>query len=582
MSSEAQLFKRFIDTFQAAIRLEIAAIQRQSGDFEIVLGDGEALGSDTRRNLYSYRFHVAQGRERLVDGISCLLRTDGAEHPVTIGAVQADNVTLHAGVRLRAATEAHGKRAVLIIHSWFLYERLLSALGTLKPETHQIQHALRLFGRLPVSQTTRALDTSYPQLNDSQLAAVQRSKNSELTFVWGPPGTGKTLTLACIVCELAREGKRILLTSTTNAALGQALARMASLPVLERMIAEGSVVRLGRTEAETFVAGLGEISVRLRASRSDHRERLTKRRSNVSENVAVLAALVRRLDEVERVRQRDLFARTVPRVLSMLDLLGATDERVARRLIAGGAKIQSNWLRRRLARFELLKQLYDRRLARQEPVSQQEQSTVVSRARVVLTTLTGAYFSPFLQDQRFDVVIAEEASMAVLPNLFFAACFATAQVIVVGDPRQLPPIVQSVESAVHRAMGRTIFEVTVPDPVQSEFVAMLDTQYRMHPAIGTLVSELFYESKLKHRGDFEAIDRITRAQPYPGDALVVIDTDGTTSCQSRKGSFSRVNPSTARLSRRACSPSHTRGGGFSGGDHSLRRSGQRDSRALAA
>ena len=63
---------------------------------------------------------------------------------------------------------------------------------------------------------------------------------------------------------------------------------------------------------------------------------------------------------------------------------------------------------------------------------------------------------------------------------------------------RLPPIVQSDDDLVRRTIGRNVFDVAVPDPERSEVVAMLDVQYRMHPAIGSLVGGLFYGGRLVH------------------------------------------------------------------------------------
>ncbi len=121
------------------------------------------------------------------------------------------------------------------------------------------------------------------------------------------------------------------------------------------------------------------------------------------------------------------------------------------------------------------------------------------------------------------------------------------RVIVVGDPRQLPPIVQSDDEMVRRAIGRNIFDVTVPDPERSEAVAMLGVQYRMHPAIGELVGALFYGGKLAHAADPEATEAIAARAPFPGRPVVVVDTAGRTACErSAKGS-SRVNLGSAEI-----------------------------------
>jgi superfamily I DNA and/or RNA helicase len=152
-----------------------------------------------------------------------------------------------------------------------------------------------------------------------------------------------------------------------------------------------------------------------------------------------------------------------------------------------------------------------------------------------------------LAEERFDVVIIEEAGMAILPTLFYCASLAREKVILVGDPQQLPPIVQSRDAYVAKAMGRNIFAVTVPNPYANDIVVMLNTQYRMHPVIGNLVSRLFYNGKLLHGDNTLACEQIAQKEPYPGEPLIVIDTASQTTCATSQGSHSRYNEKTAQL-----------------------------------
>ncbi|TMQ08217.1 MAG: hypothetical protein E6J90_41120 [Deltaproteobacteria bacterium] len=165
----------------------------------------------------------------------------------------------------------------------------------------------------------------------------------------------------------------------------------------------------------------------------------------------------------------------------------------------------------------------------------------------MMCTLTSAYLAPVMADQRFDVLIAEEAGMATLPSLFHAACLCTRRAIMVGDPQQLPPIVQSNDARVRRAIGRNVFEVAVGDPTRSALVAMLDVQYRMHPAIGALVGALFYGGRLRHGADRAATDAIAARPPFPGMPVVVVDTRARTTCQRSARGSSRVNPGAAEI-----------------------------------
>lgn len=137
--------------------------------------------------------------------------------------------------------------------------------------------------------------------------------------------------------------------------------------------------------------------------------------------------------------------------------------------------------------------------------------------------------------------------MATLPSLFYAACLCTKRAIMVGDPRQLPPIVQSGDERVRRAIGRNVFDVAIPDPARSDIVAMLGVQYRMHPAIGTLVGDLFYGGRLSHGADRAATDAIAARRPFPGMPVVVVDTRSRTTCQRSAKGTSRVNPASAEL-----------------------------------
>ncbi len=63
------------------------------------------------------------------------------------------------------------------------------------------------------------------------------------------------MTLANVIEEQLAQGKRILLASTTNAAIDQVLAKTAA----RAWFSPGGHARLGRSEAETFGTEIGEL-----------------------------------------------------------------------------------------------------------------------------------------------------------------------------------------------------------------------------------------------------------------------------------------------------------------------------------
>ena len=124
---------------------------------------------------------------------------------------------------------------------------------------------------------------------------------------------------------------------------------------------------------------------------------------------------------------------------------------------------------------------------------------IISEAEIVGTTLTRAYLRESIQSRRFDTVVLDEASMAPIPALWIAAGLADYNAVVVGDPKQLPPIVISEKEMPKKWLGRDIFEEAglTDYGVQNEYLKPLWMQYRMHPSISLVANELIYKNRLK-------------------------------------------------------------------------------------
>ena len=84
------------------------------------------------------------------------------------------------------------------------------------------------------------------------------------------------------------------------------------------------------------------------------------------------------------------------------------------------------------------------------------EATVVQEARIVGATVTKTYLSP-KQFVGFDAVIVDEASMVILPALYYSAALARERVVISGDFRPLPPIVQTDQRELFEAIGRDVF-----------------------------------------------------------------------------------------------------------------------------
>ena len=112
----------------------------------------------------------------------------------------------------------------------------------------------------------------------------------------------------------------------------------------------------------------------------------------------------------------------------------------------------------------------------------------------------------------FDTVVIDEAARANPLDLFVPMAMARRRIVLVGDHRQLPHLVQreledelisrqSLSESQAKAYEQSLFERLVKQLREQEKVdnikrvVMLDTQYRMHPTLGDFISKQFYESE---------------------------------------------------------------------------------------
>lgn len=160
---------------------------------------------------------------------------------------------------------------------------------------------------------------------------------------------------------------------------------------------------------------------------------------------------------------------------------------------------------------------------------------VVADAFIVATTLTRAYLRDSIQKRKFDTVILDEASMAPIPALWVAASLADRAITVVGDFKQLPPIVLSENNMAKKWLGTDIFEhagftsinTSNPSSFPTNFVALTE-QHRMHPAISTIPNTFFYQiltNHLGHTNDDSSLDDWYRYDWGHDSPVLLVDTE---------------------------------------------------------
>ncbi|MGN0959277.1 MAG: AAA domain-containing protein, partial [Coriobacteriales bacterium] len=197
----------------------------------------------------------------------------------------------------------------------------------------------------------------------------------------------------------------------------------------------------------------------------------------------------------------------------------------------------------------------------------EEEKSCVAKARIVGTTISKVYANSFFEERAYDAVMFDEVSMAFVPQVVCASMHARQHLVLVGDFRQLPPIVQSKDG---RMLSRDIFwYLGICDEGQRAhfhpWLVMLDEQRRMHPQISAFPAKTFYSGLLRdHESVLTARDAVAAAEPFSGSAMSLVDLSGTYCTAGKNSDHSRFNILGAAVSF-ACALTAEAGGSCSVG-----------------
>jgi hypothetical protein len=287
---------------------------------------------------------------------------------------------------------------------------------------------------------------AYPGLNSDQALAVEEMDATPLNLLWGPPGTGKTTTVGAAVVRWLRQKKRILVVSTSNAAVDVAMrAVLKNLRPEEKR----AVLRLG-TSLDPVVK---EVTLGGKMS---------------AQNATLSRAIAKAQERLRQIREL---------------------------------------LQNRSLSHDRLHALFAEAQTHEKQIKEFNEQTALAAPQlsggVLVTgcTLAKMVLAPELRMNPFDVVIVDEASMASMLYALAASFLATQHLVYAGDPKQLPPIVQAEGRNATKWFGQNLYDwfgVAMGEHVQATRLSLLRTQYRMTNQIGSVVSRLSYGDLLKH------------------------------------------------------------------------------------
>ena len=403
------------------------------------------------------------------------------------------------------------------------------------------------------------LDYCQDWLSDDKKEAVSKAISSnELFLIQGPPGTGKTAVIAEIVLQILRRNPdaRILLSSQSNIAVDHALNQIAK--------AAGAtpppMIRLGRPEKISTddwtiqgraIAWRQEVLSQCNAVLDDLAQTERQARAvgridggvddtdyEAKGGIAVLIedakGLVKELRECERryeivqhgryrtmltahvnEQMESIQARLKGRLDELTGLLSSSVEYYETNADEVLEQIIQDFSSHVAANDELappeedLRKVQETRSIIVEWMQVAGQTGDMQRLIVEQSSVVGATClysgGKRMPEATFDWAIVDEAGRATVPEALVPLA-KSERVILVGDERQLPPMVDAdiagdeTDGALDDSPLDTSLFQTLVEQAEHEghwHLASLRRQYRMHPAIGNLISQAFYEGKLE-------------------------------------------------------------------------------------
>lgn len=252
------------------------------------------------------------------------------------------------------------------------------------------------------------------------------------------------------------------------------------------------------------------------------------------------AAAADRAAEAASEAARSLAADVPKLQAEIASLRGEVDRLIAEtRRHPPAAQIQARFgpLRTRLDQIRERIAAIDRELAELE-------QQVLARCKILATTIYRTYLGKS-GPRQFEAVVIDEASMLMLPLVYYAAGLATQSVTVAGDFRQLPPIVMSDEPLASEWLKCDVFEkAKIPEQLArrqpTPHLVALGTQYRMCEPICAVINKLFY-SDHPLRSD-SSVNRRNGRFPLSEAPLLYVNTGPFHPWTAlRVGTYSRYN-----------------------------------------
>eukprot|EP00178_Gracilaria_changii_P002292 TRINITY_DN1338_c0_g1_i1.p1 TRINITY_DN1338_c0_g1~~TRINITY_DN1338_c0_g1_i1.p1 ORF type:complete len:2578 (+),score=254.02 TRINITY_DN1338_c0_g1_i1:498-8231(+) len=408
-----------------------------------------------------------------------------------------------------------------------------------------------------------------------------KKNHGALSLIQGPPGTGKTSTIMNMVSALISTSQsrtfprvvrvsveetsmriripaiRVLVCAPSNAAVDEIMLRVVeqgltfpgggkACPRIVRIGTGTTIKHLERFELRSLARCKGqrgqsesELSTKARLDNRCRALQVVNERISEAHNKRI--SLLRKEEEEKKSSDKCITPELVREIQSLTEQLTLLHE-------------EKEVLKGHLSKVRDERKVHDqaRRVEKMKRMSK-----ILNQSALVFSTLNSAGHELMKTlGLSFDVIIIDEAAQSIEPESLIPMTLGVqgrssskfSQVVLVGDPQQLPATVVSTNPSVVKHFGTSLFErICVSD---RQKVTMLDVQYRMHPSISSFPNQQFYQGKIQ---DGPNVVGKQAVRSFHGDSdrrfgpLTFYDTSKLNHSENRTTKGSLSNLAEARL-----------------------------------
>jgi superfamily I DNA and/or RNA helicase len=375
-------------------------------------------------------------------------------------------------------------------------QRQLDALDTIEKEDYSCPFNLKRIISGIETPKTRVLENEHTLFNKmldmSQQAAVKKALNSEsLSIIQGPPGTGKTNVVIEIILQILNENsrnpdlpeKKILLVSQSHPAVDKVLDDL-----IEQSPQRPNLLRIGRDEKLNP-------EIKEEYGLSSFKEKWINSVRTKCLHVSYGLSKELGVDYKEFCQYYSELEKSI--------IIGDDKNNIDQEIINNFREKTKTQKKEKLRNIlEVQRHWID-----QLPQCDEVDLYIIKSTTIIAGTCTGFISNKVIRDADFEYLIIDEAAKATFPEL--AVSFNKAEkIIMVGDHKQLPPVLdnniikENKDTIDQRSLAKGIFE-KLYEAFPEENKHRLTVQYRMHPAIGTLISHVFYDNEIQNGIELE-------------------------------------------------------------------------------